>query len=246
MKTTTHEETSKGVVLKTTPYKENDLLVHVYTQEFGKITLLAKGARKMTSKNAPSVLPLTLSTFEMNLRPGISPLMRGTPDNYYKHIKETIECEIVADYLLEYYYRYIGENVPSQEDYRWLLGTLDALEKGYSYLLVYAMINSYIMKSNGVDIEVDHCALCESTKAVAFSLENGGFVCNEHRTPRDQILSVDAMKAMRHIYKRQIEDIDKIKVEDAILLELLPIFEYYIDEYCGIHLKSKKFIEQIV
>ena len=55
---TTLSET-KGIVLKTMPYKEADKLVTVYSYDYGKITLVAKGTKKLTSKNAPSIQSLT-------------------------------------------------------------------------------------------------------------------------------------------------------------------------------------------
>ncbi len=52
MKTTTNEVNEYAIILKTTPYKENDCILHVYTKTYGKLGIIAKGVRKMTSKNA--------------------------------------------------------------------------------------------------------------------------------------------------------------------------------------------------
>ena len=39
-----------GVVIKTQDYRENDKLVWLYTDNLGKITMIAKGAKKSKSK----------------------------------------------------------------------------------------------------------------------------------------------------------------------------------------------------
>ena len=44
------EVTTKGIALKATDYKENDKLVLLYTLEYGKITVHAKGIRKGNAK----------------------------------------------------------------------------------------------------------------------------------------------------------------------------------------------------
>lgn len=44
---------TEGLVIKKMPYAEADFLVRVFTKDFGKIDILAKGARKTTSKLNP-------------------------------------------------------------------------------------------------------------------------------------------------------------------------------------------------
>lgn len=50
--------TTRGVVIKTQDYKENDKLVWLFTEKLGKISLIAKGARKNKSKLMSITLPL--------------------------------------------------------------------------------------------------------------------------------------------------------------------------------------------
>ena len=49
---TVEEVVSLGIVLKTHPYKESDSLVTVYFKDYGKMTLIARGVKKLKSKNA--------------------------------------------------------------------------------------------------------------------------------------------------------------------------------------------------
>lgn len=241
-----NEETTKGVILKSKAYKENAALVTVYTLEFGRITLVARGVKKMTSKNAPSVVPLTLSELSINPRSGLSTLIRGQVIDHYRHIKSSIESEIVADYLLEYFYRYKEENEPDQEAYDFLTGILEALDNGYPYHLIYALINIYIIKDNGIALEVDGCVRCGEKRVTAFSIEDGGFICEAHRHIRDQRYTPSVLKALRHLYKVDIKNIDTIHINEEDLTVLDKLFGHYIDEYCGIRLKSHTFIQQIM
>ena len=241
---TTLSET-KGIVLKTMPYKEADKLVTVYSYDYGKITLVAKGTKKLTSKNAPSIQSLTYSEFIINLKKGLCPLIKGTALNYYRHIKDSIEYEIVADYLLEYYYRYVEENSPSKAAYQFLETMLSALDEGYSYLTVYALINCYILKTNGVSLFVDGCTVCKNSHVHAFSADKGAFVCYRHTLGEDKVLMPIALKALRHIYKCPPERIHELHLGNEVK-DILPILDYYIDEYCGIHLKAKIFIQTIL
>jgi len=245
MKMTTNEVVVQGVILKETSYKDHDVILNVYTKDYGKISILAKGVKKLTSKNARACQSMMVSEMTICLRKGLSRLVRATPIDYFRHVHEQLECEIVGNYILEYFYRYIEENDPIEEEYDVLYAALHALDLGYSPLLVYLMFNVFILEENGIHIDVDGCVKCGSSQVVSISLEDGGFLCADH-LGHHHIYDVDVLKAFRHIHKIPFAHIDKIHMEEDVYKQLIPIIDYYIDEYCGIVMKTSKFIQQIV
>ena len=86
MKMTTNEEVVEAIIIKTTAYKENDLILHVYTKEYGKIGILARGVKKLTSKNARACQPLMMSEMTIRLKKGLNTLIKATPMHYFRHI----------------------------------------------------------------------------------------------------------------------------------------------------------------
>lgn len=245
MKMTTNEINIEGVILKRTPYKENDMILHVYTKDYGKIGIHARGIRKLTSKNARACQDMMVSEMTIRLKKGLSSLIKASPLHYLRHIKENIDSEIIGNYILEYYYRYIEENHPSLEEYEMLIDSLNALDQGYHPLLVYLLFNVFVLNHNGVSIDVEGCVLCGSSQVVSISLEDGGFLCAEH-LGHHHTYSVDVLKTFRHLHKIPMKYIDSLHIEESVMKELIPIMDYYIEEYTGISLKTKAFIQQIV
>ena len=245
MKMTTNEVDVEGIVLKQSAYKENDMILHVYTKDYGKLSFVAKGVRKLTSKNARAVSPMMISEFSVNLKKGLSTLIKATPINYLRHIKESIETEIVGNYIIEYFYRYVEENQPDEDAYHMIVESLKALDNGYSPLLVYCLFQAFILEHNGITIDVDGCVLCGSLKVVSISVGEGGFLCDQHYS-NHAIYPKEMLKAFRHLHKLTIDHIDSLKIEECYLKEIMKIHDAYIDEYCGIVLKSSAFIKQIV
>lgn len=245
MKTTINEDIVEGVILKRTPYKENDMILHVYTRDYGKIGVLARGVRKMTSKNARATQDLMISEMTIHLKKGLSSLIKASPVDYLRHIKENIESEIVANYILEYFYRYIDENIPDIREYHILLQSLKAINQGYYPLLVYLLFNVFILEHNGVSIDVEGCVVCGHQKVKSISLSDGGFVCEKH-LHQNPIYSIDILKAFRHIHKIPISHIDDIHIDENVISSLIPIMDSFIEEYTGISMKTKTFIQQIV
>lgn len=242
---TTKQECVEGIILKKTPYKDNDAILHVFTKEYGKIGIHARGIQKITSKNAASCQEMIKAEMMITLRKGLSALIKGTPIERFRHVHESIEAEIVGHYVLEYFYRYSDENVPDLEDYNTLSKALEALNNGYSPLLVYLIFSSYILKSNGVSIDVDGCVICGAGEVVSISSDDGGFLCEEHRQ-NHPLYDIDLLKAFRHINKCGFDNIDKVQIQDVHMKDLVMIMDHYRDEYSGISLKTQKFIKQIV
>lgn len=245
MTMTTHEEVLQAVILKRTPYKENDMILHVYTKEFGKMGIKARGVRKITSKNAKACQEMMISEFMVDVRKGLSSLRKATPVHYLRHIKESLDSEIVGNYILEYYYRYIEENQPSLEEYEILINSLNALDQGYHPLYIYLLFNVFILKHNGVSIDVDGCVLCGSSQVVSISLSDGGFLCYDH-LQQHRTYSKELLKAFRHIHKFSMENVDLLHIDSKVIKELIDIMDSFIDEYTGVSLRTHTFIQQIL
>ncbi len=245
MKMTIHEEVVEAVILKKTPYKENDMILHIYSHEYGKMSVMARGIRKMTSKNARGCQEMMLSELTIALKKGMSTLIKATPLDYFRHIEENLESEIVGQYILEYFYRYVEDNQPLEKEYRMLYEALHALDLGYPPLLVYLLFNVFILEHNGVSLDVDGCVLCGSPQVVSISLEDGGFLCSKH-IGHHQPYSQDILKAFRHIHKIPITAIDYLHISSSAIQVLVPLMESLIEEYTGIQLKTSRFIHQIV
>lgn len=243
--TTNSEESIIGLVLKNKPYKDNDMLVWIYTHDYGKMALIAKGVKKIKSKNAPACQTLTLSEFTFIPRSGLSNLIKGASIEYFRHIKEDIELEAYASYFCEFIYKFTKDNDPDETIFNTLLMALQDLQNGYAPKLVYLLFNAFIMEITGSGLEVDQCVSCGRLDHIlGVSIHSGGFVCQECIGMYDQKLTVDVLKGFRYINKWKLENIDELQLEESVIDELIPIMEAYIDEFTGITFQSRKFIRQ--
>ena len=124
------EVVSKGIVLRVTPYKENDGILSIYLRDYGKLSVLATGIRKTKSKNAAGCQPMICGEFTLFLRQGLCRLVRAVPDNCYRYLQTDLRSQAVATFILEYYYRGIEDNQPNLENYNFLLNILEKLKQG--------------------------------------------------------------------------------------------------------------------
>ncbi len=244
--TTKQEVVCTGVVLKSTPYKENGALLQVFTHEYGKITIHARGIKKINSKNMAGCQTLTLSEFTILLKKGISTLIKATPISFYSHIKSDIELEAYASFVCEFVYKECPENYPDDNIYHTIIETCAALENGYPPAVVYLIYLVFILKVTGSMLHVDACCQCMTTSNItAISVAGGGFICNQCTSRFDSSYDKEFLQLFRHINKCTIKHVDKINVPLAYRKPMVEIMEQFVDEYTGIHFQATKILKQI-
>ena len=239
------EVVSPGIVLKVTPYKENDCILSVYFRDYGKLSVIATGVRKPKSKNAAGCQPMILSEFTIFLRQGLCRLVRSVPIESYRYLQSDILSQACATFILEYYYRGLQENEPDLKYYDYITAVLERLNQGYPPLLVYLFCLSFILKDSGSAMMVDHCFFCEDRSHIAsVNVQEGGFVCLNHMHENDAFYPVEVLRLIRYVNRLEITEIDQIDANEATILEVKRIMEHFLDEYCPIHFSSRKFISK--
>ncbi len=238
----TSEEITTGIVLKANPYKENDALVDVYTLDYGKITMLAKGVKKITSRNAGSIQEMTLSEFTLIPRTGICTLIKASGIQYYVHLKENLSSYLYGTYMLEYILKGTNKNEPDEEIFQCLKYFLEKLDQGIPPMLLYSKFNLMMLQKAGIYLEVDHCAKCGSTnKIVSISSHELGLLCRDCITTQDMIYDKDILRLFRHLVKYPYDRIEEIDYDTVSLKTVNTIIEGLVEEYSGIYFNSKKF-----
>ena len=193
----------KGLILSQSDYKESDLLMQVITKEHGIISLVAKAAKKINSKN--HFLPLCLYEFIIDYKDGktIYTIHGNKLINKYFDEKN-IEMMSFKNMLVELVLK--NREIDCYDE---LLFVLDNIDNKNKYLLGSLFV-SYFIKQFGIMPEVDRCVLCDNTKVVSISNKDGGFLCHNHLNGHD-VLPVERLKKFRLIIKANFSNYDVLK-----------------------------------
>jgi DNA repair protein RecO (recombination protein O) len=126
---------TRGIVLHTTTYGESSLIVHCYTEQYGRQSYMVKGVRKSRKQNRSNLFqPLFILDFEVYHKDSrgiqmVKEVSRSTPLN-------SIPCDITkstqAIFIAEVLYRVIREEEHNPMLSHFLISTiryLDALQE---------------------------------------------------------------------------------------------------------------------
>jgi len=119
--------TLTSIILSRETFHENDLLITTYTQEKGKVILQARGAKKILSKLAGHLEPVSLSSLEITIGKNIDQLIGANLINPYKKIKADVTKIGYANYFSELVNEFTHPNHPDLQIFNLLQKSLDYL-----------------------------------------------------------------------------------------------------------------------
>ena len=199
----------KGIVLKTYDYGDSSRIVDVFTLELGRLSFMAKGARRNKSK----YLNLTQSFVEasFNLIPGKSMwyIKDGLIKDAHLGLRKTLAHLTCASYA--------GELISSvlivdrEEDLFYLLqSVLAALEAADQDRLAQVMAGFTLKAASflGFRPTLSRCAECgEPFTHCFFDTEAGGMVCDHHHKGGTVTMSVKDYEKMARFIRLPLAEI---------------------------------------
>lgn len=177
-------DTVTGIILKQTDYREADVIISVLTKEYGKLSFVASGARKMKSKNAGAIMPCTIAEIQFDYRPDktMFRLKTARTRQYFRILHEDLLLSAAASAACEC--ADVMAMAGSEEEF--IAEKYELLETCLTYLnekkdpdLVLACYLAELMDLFGISLDVDECVHCGSLQVSAFSVADGGFLCEE-------------------------------------------------------------------
>lgn len=226
----------KGIVIRRSDYRDNDLMVEILSPE-GKKSFLARGAKKSGSKNAASLNLLSEGEFSLLLSPnGHLSLQEGIPLSSVDGQDDLVRLAIYG--LLAELSRFLIGEAESEECFMWLSKCLEAMRGGYDPLSVALIYMAFLLKKNGYGLCVDHCVRCGAKREISgLSYLDGGFLCKKHLREGER-KDAYTLKVIRYCYMLPLTEMGKVAFQKDVSLSLLREWSHNIEEWLGIKLRS--------
>ncbi len=226
-----------GFVLTESEYKESDTLLQVLTKEYGILSMVAKAAKKLNSKN--HFLPMCLYEFIIDYKDNKTIYtVHGHKllENYFE--SEDIEMVSFKNILIELTIK--NRDIPTYDNLCFVFKELNKLNK---YLLG-SMYVSYLIKEFGITPVVDNCAMCDSKKVVGISNRHGGFLCINH-IGHEETVSVERLKKFRLMIKGSFENYDILKDFDYEFIDFSLLMDFFISN-SDLRIKAYEFYRSLM
>lgn len=156
--------TVKGMVLKVEPHNEYDRKMVILTLEKGKITVYARGARKVNSPFAAASNAFTFGTFKLFVHPNSYSLEEVEVVNYFAELRGDMKSALYGMYFLEIADYYARENNDEKDMLKLLYQSVAALKvERLSKPFVRAVYELKVVMVNGEFRGIDETSYLPGT-----------------------------------------------------------------------------------
>jgi DNA repair protein RecO (recombination protein O) len=238
----------EGIVIRTNHYGESNKVVTLYTREWGKVGVMAQGAKKPNSRLAAVTQPFTYGQFLIRKGSGLGSLQQGEIVSSMRGIKEDIFLTAYASYIIDLTDKSTDEKKPNPFLFELLFQTLNYMNEGVDPEILMHIYEMKILNTLGLYPVLNQCAICGNSEGeFSFSIREGGFICHRclEKDPYHYKISKATVQLLRLFYYIDISRLGNISVKEETKKELKTIISAYYDEYSGLNLKTKRFLKQM-
>ncbi len=171
-----------ALVIRTLPHGEHDKLLTLLSAEYGRMTVIAKGARSVRSRILAPARAFAYSNFELHRKGDFIWVRDASVIEGFPELERDIETLYISQYIADVCYELSGENVPAENVLRLALNTFFALNSGrYEQKKIKAAFELRAAVDAGYLPELSACAVCGTTRADAVYLDvmNGSLKCSK-------------------------------------------------------------------
>lgn len=225
-------QTTKGLVLRETEYRDNDKILTVLTGDSGLMTLRAWGVKRKCSPLKSACQLLTYSEFTVREKQGFCSVQEANAIEMFTALRNNIELLSLASYFAQATEVLAQEDAPDPQLLSLILYALKALCAGKAKELVKAAFELRLAVLSGYQPELSACSICGCETADRFHVSHGELQCAScRREGFDGILmpvSPGTRDAMRYVSSYDVSKVFSFTLGEESLREFAGIAEAYL------------------
>lgn len=242
------EETyrTKSIILNYKPFNEDDSNIVVYSENNGKIELVARGVKKIKSKLAGHVEPISLSNIMVVRGKQYDYIGSAVSQNCYYNIKNNLDKIKFVGQAIYIFNKIVKKDERDKKIFKLLVDFLSVLNEknflkiGYRLLCIFFILK--LIDYLGHTPELYYCLDCEKRLIPNnnfFNFSKGGIVCRNCASPLESLpanlgrlmrereretelsISDNCIKVLRLIIKNNLIELVKIKINNQLANEII-------------------------
>lgn len=205
----------EGIVLKRRDFGEADRLLTVFTRTHGKLIILAKGVRRITSRRAGNIELLNRVMIYLHQGKNFDILTEATAIDTFQTLKEDLTLSTYAYHLIELVDRLVVEKQENIILYETFVQVLKKISQNHRQIFIRAF-----------EVKI---------------LANLGFWSSEN--VKD--LSKNMKDLLYVLEYSDLPEIEKVSIDEKEALELERILRYHLEKVIEGKLKSRQFLKKV-
>jgi DNA repair protein RecO (recombination protein O) len=243
-----------AIVLRTWPFGESDKIVSFLTENHGKLTGIAKGAKRSRKRFVNSLEPFSLVNlrFQDRAHSNLAFIIASDLAFGFKHLLTSLEKISFASYLVEITDGLIGEREENRLVFRHLKDGLTHLDARSTSLTFLTSFELKLLKLAGYQPLLDSCRHCGKERCDQcptrwhFSPRDGGILCESCSRLRKEIFSLSeaTLEMLTNLQEEKSMPAYDVSPPTGVLKEIRSVVVRFIEFHMEREIKSAVFLRQ--
>lgn len=239
---------AEALVLRTRPLGEADKIVTLFTQSEGKISAVARGARRVRSRLLGGTQLFMHGCFLLFRGRSLDTLSQVEVATSFRFLREDLVAMAQASYIAELVDLLIEEREPVEDLFALVLATWHWLAAGTNSTLALRAFEVRAMAALGYQPVLAACAVCGGPLAgrTGFSAAAGGAVCRRCEAEvRPRPISPVGLATLRHLAEAPFDNLVNLELGPQVLGEITQTLRLYVDYRLERAPRSLVFLESL-
>ena len=241
---------TRAIILKRRAQGEADRVITLFTPDYGKRTVIARGVRKPASRKAGHLEPFTHAALMLAKGKSWDVITSAQTVTSFRQLRENLELTAYAYYFCELLDAFVQEEDPHPELYQLLLTSFRHLQTATTPALTARWYELHLLQHVGFAPQLFQCVQCGQKiqpQLNYFSHERGGILCPRHGEGAASALPLplNTLKVLRFVQSQAYSHISQLQLTPGTLRQVEKLMGDYLRFLLERRLKSPKFITQI-
>ncbi len=239
-----------ALILRHQRWGEADRLLTIFTREYGKLRIVAKGARKTTSRKGGHLEPFMRTALQLAQGRDLWIVTQAEMINAFLPMRDDLQRMGFASYVIELLDKFTYEDGANPQLYYLAVETLERLCTPDSVFVVLRYYEMRVLDIMGYRPQLFQCIGCqEEIKAEDqyFSALVGGVICPRCGQKYEDVrkISMGALKYLRHFQRSTYQEALAAAPGEAVVQEVDKIMQWYLTYLLERAINSQVFLQQI-
>jgi DNA repair protein RecO (recombination protein O) len=245
---------TSAIVLRTRPFGESDKIVSFLTEDLGKITGIAKGAKRSQRRFANSLEPFSVVNLQVRDKHhgALAFIVAADLQFGFKRLLGSLEKISFASYIVEITEGLIAEREESRAVFQHLSEALRYLEDNEISLRFLTSYELKLLRLTGYQPLLDRCKQCgkdhgdPSAAQWHFSSSDGGILCLACSRVRKELLPVGptALQVLMDLQSENSPSRSRFLLPLSVVKEIRTVLLRFIQFHLEREIKSAPFLSE--
>jgi DNA repair protein RecO (recombination protein O) len=236
---------TEALVLRTIDFGESDLVVHLLTPSVGRLTAIAKGARRSVKRFSGSLDVLNRVRIEVAPRRRAGAMARldqARLIHWHPGLRERPGRFVLGCYLAELVDRLAADGAEPREAaalYGFAVSAMAWVERSEPDARLRVLLELRALDAVGLRPELSQCVRC-GREPEAFHVPEGGAVCGACAVRMDGLLRVQrgTLRTLEQALRLDLDRLDRLALGGVALAEARELVDRFQRFHLGVELRS--------